>query len=306
MTDLIIIGAGTAGMTAAVYAARAGLGALVLDKGFYGGQIASAAEVENYPAIERISGVDFSQRLFEQAQKLGAEFSFSAVERLEALPDRFAVHTANGVRTAPAVIAAPGAQRRRLGCPGEERLIGRGVSYCAACDGAFFRGKTVAVVGGGNTALEDALFLSTICSRVFLIHRRREFRADKYLQTAVRERQNIVPLFDSAVAEILGKERVRAVAVESAQNGRRELAVDGVFVAIGLLPDTALFAPLVETDENGYFAAGEDCRTAVPGLFAAGDARSKPLRQLVTAAADGAVAAVQAAEYLRRRPSRTP
>ena len=301
MTDVMIIGAGTAGMTAAIYAARAGLKTLVLDKVFYGGQINSAADIENYPGIGRISGVDFSQQLYEQAQTLGAVFLFEPAERLEVQSGVFSVYTPNGIHTCRAVIAAPGAQRRKLGCPGEDRLTGRGVSYCATCDGAFFRGKTVAVAGGGNTALEDALFLSNICSCVYLIHRRREFRAEKYLQDAVRQNSSIIPVLDSCVAEISGEERVRAVSVENRQDGtRQELAVDGIFVAVGLEPDTSLFAPLDVLDQNGYFTAGEDCRTGVPGLFAAGDARRKPLRQLITAAADGAVAAAQAAEYLRK------
>ena len=301
MTDVMIIGAGTAGMTAAIYAARAGLKTLVLDKSFYGGQITSATDIENYPGIERISGIDFSQKLYEQAQALGAEFSFDPVERLEAQPGAFSAHTPNGIRIGSTVIAAPGAQRRKLGCAGEGRPTGRGVSYCATCDGAFFRGKTVAVAGGGNTALEDALFLANICSCVYLIHRRQEFRAEKYLQSAVRKKNNITPVLDSNVTEILGEERVQALTVENKQNGKRqELAVDGIFVAIGLEPDTSLFAPLTELDKSGYFVAGEDCRTRVPGLFVAGDARRKPLRQLVTAAADGAVAATQAAEYLQR------
>ncbi len=301
VTDVIIIGAGTAGMTAAIYAVRAGLKTLVFDKSFYGGQITSATDIENYPGIERISGIDFSQKLYEQAQALGAEFCFDPVDQLETTSDAFAVHTPNGIRTGNAVIAAPGAQRRKLDCPGEGKLVGRGVSYCATCDGAFFRGKTVAVAGGGNTALEDALFLSNICSSVYLIHRRNEFRAEKYLQDAVEKKQNITLLLDSNVTEVLGEERVSALTVENKKSGRKsQLAVDGLFVAIGLAPDTSLFAPLTELDRGGYFVAGEDCRTKVPGLFVAGDARQKPLRQLITAAADGAVAATQAAEYLRK------
>ena len=232
---------------------------------------------------------------------MGAEFCFDPVDQLETTSDAFAVHTPNGIRTGNAVIAAPGAQRRKLDCPGEGKLVGRGVSYCATCDGAFFRGKTVAVAGGGNTALEDALFLSNICSSVYLIHRRNEFRAEKYLQDAVEKKQNITLLLDSNVTEVLGEERVSALTVENKKSGRKsQLAVDGLFVAIGLAPDTSLFAPLTELDRGGYFVAGEDCRTKVPGLFVAGDARQKPLRQLITAAADGAVAATQAAEYLRK------
>ena len=301
MTDVMIIGAGTAGMTAAIYAARAGLKTLIFDKSFYGGQITSATDIENYPGIDRISGVDFSQKLYEQAQALGAEFLFDPVDRLEAQSESFSAYTPNGIYTGSTVIAAPGAQRRKLNCPGEDRLTGRGVSYCATCDGAFFRGKTVAVAGGGNTALEDALFLANICSCVYLIHRRREFRAEKYLQSAVYKKHNITPLLDSFVKENSGSEQVQALTVENKQTGtQQELAVDGIFVAVGLEPDTSLFAPLAELDQNGYFVAGEDCRTRVPGLFVAGDARRKPLRQLVTAAADGAVAAAQAAEYLQK------
>ena len=299
MYDIIIIGGGPAGLTAALYAKRAGFTALLLEGGVPGGQAATTPEIENWPGAETISGADFSQRLYEQSTALGAEIRFA---RVTGLADGGAVKTVYaGGQTydGRAVILANGVRRRKLGVPGEETLAGRGVSYCATCDGSFFKGKEVAVVGGGNTALEDALFLANLCPAVWLVHRRGTFRGERHLTDAVAAAANIHPLMEHRVLEIQGETQVSALLL-SGPGGERVLPVAGVFAAVGLIPDNAPFSPPVALDANGYVAAGEDCRTNVPGVFAAGDTRAKELRQLVTAAADGAHAAHQAGLYLRQ------
>lgn len=298
MTDIAIIGAGPAGLTAAIYALRAGHTATLFDKGLYGGQTAITSEVENYPGINKISGPDFATQMYQQAQSLGADFIFEEVhEILPGTPNT--LMTAAGKHQAGAVILATGAQRRKLGCPGEERLAGRGVSYCATCDGAFFRGREVAVVGGGNTALEDALFLASNCKKVYLIHRRDTFRGEHALQDAVKEKDNIQILYQHIVERIEGEEAVTSLLLRDMSTNRtKELPVSGVFVAIGLIPDTGLVKGLLPVDPGGYLLIDESCSTPIAGLFVAGDNRAKPLRQIVTATADGAVAAWQAANYL--------
>ena len=268
MVDVLIIGAGCAGLTAAIYATRAGHRVVVLEKLFHGGQISVTNEVENYPAIDRISGPDLANRIYEQAAALGA------------------------------VIIANGVQRRRLQCPGEEAFLGRGVSYCATCDGAFFKGKDAAVVGGGNTALEDALFLAKLCRTVYLVHRRDSFRGEKVLAEAIAQRPNIRPLFNKTVESIHGGQSVEEAALLDAATGERtRLPVSAVFVAIGMQPDNGLFAA-AGLDKDGYIQADESCTTRLPGVFVAGDTRTKWLRQIITAAADGAVAAARAGHYL--------
>ncbi len=296
-TDLLIVGAGCAGLTAAVYAIRAGHSAIVLEKGMYGGQIALTSEVENYPSIEKISGVELATLIYNQAVKQGADIRFEEVtEARLGAAEKIVITTSEEYR-ARAVILANGVERRKLGCPGEAEFTGRGVSYCATCDGAFFRGKDVAVVGGGNTALEDALFLSNLCRKVYLIHRRDQFRGEKVMVDAVLARDNIEILYQHTVEEILGDKVVTSVRAAGPEDGQRTLDVTAVFVAIGLIPVNQLFAE-AGLDANGYLVAGEDCATQLPGVYAAGDTRSKPLRQIITAASDGAVAAVAASNYL--------
>lgn len=295
-TDILIAGAGAAGLTAALYARRAGADVIVLGRAPYGGQITQTAMIENYPALPLTDGYTFASALYKQAAGLGAKLIADEVVAAIALEDtQKTLETASGAHySAPTLIIATGAKRRQLHCPGEERLTGSGVSYCAACDGAFFRDKTVAVVGGGNSALEDALTLSAMCQRVYLIHRRDTFSGQPYLINAVRKKQNIHPVMQEEVTEIIGTQRVCAVRLTD-----RRLTVDGVFIAIGQVPDTALFSAQIECDKTGYFLAGEDCKTNVPGVFAAGDCRKKPLRQIITAAADGAVAAMGAAQSIQ-------
>ena len=295
MTDVIIIGAGAAGLTAAIYCTRAGLSALVFDKNMVGGQVSITNEIENFPAFEKITGSEFADRIYRQALQMGAQVEFDEVITCDLSGEIKTIVTSSGSYDCRAVILATGAQRRKLGCPGEEVFTGRGVSYCATCDGAFFKGKTAVVVGGGNTALEDALYLSGLCSRVTLIHRRDRFRGEKRLADRLMQKDNIHVIWNSAVSEILGERTVTGVRLKDTQTGEEtDFETDAVFVAIGLDPDTGIFRNVLKLDSAGYIAAGEDCKTSLQGVFVAGDNRSKPLRQIITAAADGAVAASQA------------
>ena len=297
--DIVIIGGGPAGLSAAVYARRAGLTAAVLEQSIYGGQIVNTPEVENYPGVPRQSGVELAMALYNQANENGAEIILEGVTEARLTETPKALVTAGGEYLADAVIIANGARRRKLGCPGEEALAGHGVSYCATCDGAFFRGQEVAIVGGGNTALEDALYLANNCSKVTLIHRRDEFRGSRVLSDAVQTRRNIEILYNTIVEEIRGSEKVEDLIVRNKQSGATSvLPVAALFVAVGLEPDNALFDGQVQLDGAGYIMAGEDCKTSLEGVFVAGDTRTKELRQIVTAAADGAMAATAAARWL--------
>lgn len=297
MRDVIIIGAGTAGLTAAIYALRAGKSVLVLEQGTYGGQIVNTPKVENYPGIEQISGYEFASGLFKQAEKLGMEYRNEKVISVRQEENCKVVETEGETYEAAALVLATGAKNRPLGVERETELTGRGVSYCATCDGMFFRGKKVAVVGGGNTALEDAAFLSNYCERVYLIHRREQFRGEEKLADELRGKANVEFLLNKTVQELEGDITLQAVMLRDKNSGEvSRLEIDGLFVAIGQVPENGIFADLVELDEGGYIVAGEDCRTNVEGIFAAGDCRKKTVRQLTTAAADGAVAALGAAQ----------
>lgn len=301
--DLILVGGGPAGLTAALYAKRAGLNTLLLEGSALGGQAAVTPEIENWPATAHISGSEFSTALYEQTAALGAEIRFETAVGVQDQGTVKQIFTSQHTYRTRTVILANGVRRRKLGVPGEARLTGRGVSYCATCDGNFMKGKPVAVIGGGNTALEDALFLSTLCPSVWLVHRRDTFRGESHLVESVQNTANLYPMMGYTVLAVEGEEAVTGLTVAGA-GIRRTLPVSGVFVAIGMIPDNSAFSPPVALDERGYLLAGEDCRTNVPGIFAAGDARSKDLRQLVTAAADGAMAASQAGRYLRGAASR--
>lgn len=299
MNDLLIIGGGTAGLTAAIYAVRAGIAAMILESTAWGGQIAQTAEVENYPSIPHITGWELANALHMQAEALGAEIRLAAVNRLTAEAGAFTLETSDGTLQARSVILANGVAHKKLGCPGEDDFSGRGVSWCATCDGAFFRGKDVAVIGGGNSALEEALHLAQLCRSVTIVNRSEQLRAHQALQKRAAQRENIRILAPWLTEAIIGDTQVRALRLLHRHSGSTQtLPVDGVFIAIGMEPRNAFCNGLIATDEQGYFAAGEDCRTNLPGAFVAGDCRAKPLRQLVTAAADGAVAATAAAEFL--------
>ena len=300
MTDVLIIGAGPAGLTAAIYARRAGLSVKIYESSMYGGQILTTPEVENYPSIKKISGWELAENLYEQASSLGAELVFEEISGIEDLGTHKRVLTASGEEEAKTVIIANGAKRRKLEVPGEDSHLGMGVSYCATCDGAFFAGKVAAVVGGGSTALEDALYLANLCERVHLIHRREGFRGQQTLLDAVTSHEKIEIHTNRIPLEVVGDGPVQALRLRDTVSGEEEtLPTDAVFVAIGLSPDNGKFAPLVKLDESGYILASEDCHTNVPGIYAAGDTRKKSLRQIVTAASDGAIAATEAFAYLQ-------
>ncbi len=298
MADIVIVGAGTAGLSAAIYALRAGKSVLLLEQMTYGGQIINTPEVENYPGIKSISGFDFAQGLYEQATALGAELKYEQVLSIEDGAVK-KVKTSGGEYECGAIILATGAKNRPLGLDREQELIGSGISYCATCDGAFFKGRVVAVNGGGNTALEDALFLSNYCSRVYLIHRRDEFRGEAKQVEKLKAKENIEFVLNSTITELVGDDELSGVKVHDKVTGEDKLIeLDGLFIAIGQMPENSAFAPLIELDKGGYIVAGEDCKTNVPGIFAAGDCRTKTVRQLTTAAADGAVAALAACAYI--------
>lgn len=300
MYDIAIVGAGPAGLSAAIYGVRAGKTVIVFEALTYGGQIVNTPEIENYPGIRQISGFDFATGLYEQATELGAEVAFERVIQVVDNGETKTVITEESSYEAKAVILATGAKNRPLGVAREEDLIGAGISYCATCDGMFFRGKDVAVVGGGNTALEDAAYLCAYCKTVYLIHRRDQFRGEEKAVEKLRKKDNVVFVLDSVVKELRGESSLESIIVENVKSGeRQEIAVSGLFVAIGQIPDNAAFAGLVEVDKAGYVKAMEDCETNVPGIFTAGDCRTKKVRQLATAAADGAVAALAACEYIQ-------
>lgn len=297
--DIVIVGGGPAGLTAAIYARRAGRSVLVLEREAFGGQIASSPRVDNFPGCYGVSGAELSERLFSQAEALGAR-----VELEEALSIQIgAPHTVvtdYGGYTASAVILATGMKHRTLGLPGEDALAG--VSFCAVCDGAFYAGRDVAVAGGGNTALQDALFLSDLCRHVTVIHRRDSFRGDPILAEALSKRNNVTLLMNTVITALRGEGSLSGLALRDTVTGAEsELAADGLFQAVGQQPQTALAASLGLTAPDGFLPAGEDCRTGVPGVFTAGDCRAKAVRQLTTACADGAVAALAACAWCEGR-----
>lgn len=304
MYDIIIIGAGPAGLSAAIYGQRAGKKTLVLEQKQYGGQIVVTPEIENYPGIAKISGFEFATSLYDQAKGLGAEIRMEQVVGIGGSDTDVSgaekmVRTTENTYCGRTIIIATGVNKRKLGLADEERLVGAGVSYCATCDGMFFRGKDVAVNGGGNTALEDALFLANYCNQVYVIHRREEFRGEKRLQEALQNRENVTFILDSKITALHGEKALDKVTVQNVKTGsEQQLDIKGLFVAIGQEPDCSMFAPVVNLDEYGYIVADEDCRTSTEGFFVAGDCRTKKIRQLTTATADGTVAALAACEFI--------
>lgn len=305
MFDVVIIGSGPAGISASIYAKRAGLKALTLEQNpLSGGQVLNTYEVDNYPGLSGINGFDMGMKFREHADKLGCKFQNAAVSRVRKVSageeSGFILETSEGEIFTRTVVAAMGAVHAKLQVPGEEEFAGKGVSYCATCDGAFFRGKMTAVVGGGDVAVEDAIFLARSCEKVYLIHRRDELRAADILQKELKALPNIEILWNTVVKEISGEEKAQSLTLEDTRTGvRRSLAVDGVFIAVGIVPSGDLMKDMVDHDEQGYFLAGEECATSVPGIFVAGDLRKKKLRQVVTAVADGANAIASVLDYLR-------
>lgn len=300
MYDLIIIGAGPAGLAAAIYAKRAMLNAILIEKNYMGGgQIINTYEVDNYPGLPGINGFDLGQKMSEHADKFEIEKVSSDVISLDVTTDVKKVVTEDGTYEGKALIIATGNSPAKLNIPGEEELTGMGVSYCATCDGAFFRNKVTCVVGGGDVALEDAIFLARGCSKVYLIHRRDEFRAAAVLQDEVKKTDNIEIIYDSVVTQINGADMVESAVVKNVKTGEENvISVNGVFLAVGNNPNGSFIPADIDTNEKGYIIAGEDCATNVPGVYAAGDIRAKKLRQVVTAVADGANAVYSVQEYL--------
>jgi len=298
--DMLVIGGGPAGYTAALYAARAGLDVIVLERLSAGGQMVLTSQIDNYPGFaDGINGVDLALQMQQQAQRFGAVTKSGDVTRLDLNASPKLIETADSAYHAKTVVIATGANPRELGLPGEKELVGRGVAYCAACDGMFYKGKTVVVAGGGNSAAEDALLLSRIAKKVMLVHRRDTLRADKVYVDPLMKAENIEFVWNSTTEELLHDERLTGVRVKNVHTGEySDIECDGIFVSIGRVPATKLTEGQLDMDKSGYIIAGETTRTSIPGVFAAGDVRTKQLRQVVTAVADGAAAAHSAAEYI--------
>lgn len=301
MYDIIIIGSGPAGLSAAIYAQRACLDTIVIEKnGISGGQVLNTWEVDNYPGFPGVTGFELSRQFREHANKLGARDVQDEVVQVELSGNVKKVVCEEETYEARCVILASGAHHRTLEVPGEEELRGAGVSYCATCDGAFFRGRTVAVVGGGDAALEDAIFLARMCEKVYIVHRRDKLRGAKRLQERLQALENIEFVWNSETVAIEGNAQVEALRLRQTKTGEeRRLDVDGVFIAVGIAPESELYAGQLELDEQGYIRADESGQTSVPGVFAAGDVRTKALRQILTAASDGANCVASAERYLQ-------
>lgn len=296
MYDIIIIGAGPAGLTSAIYARRSMKKVLVLEALNYGGQIINTLSIDNYPANPNISGFDFATAIYNQAKDLGAEIKFEKV--IEIKNNEFKeVKTQKSSYKTKTVIIATGSQNRKLGLENEDKFIGKGISYCATCDGAFYKDKVVAVVGGGNTALEDTLYLTDVAKEVYLIHRRDSFRGEEALIESLKKKTNIKFIYNSNVTKLLGNDKLESIEVTD-DKGKKEISVDGLFIAVGRIPLNENFKELIDLDEFGYVISSENLHTNVPGIFVAGDNRVKEVRQLVTAVSDGAIAATEAIKYL--------
>jgi len=299
--DIVIVGGGPAGLTAALYALRAEKSVLVLEKLGLGGQIALSEHVENFPGISKISGIEFASNLAAQVENLGGQIEYETVLEIKDGSPKTVV-TDFGEYEAKSVIIATGVTNRRLGAAGEENLIGKGISFCAVCDGSFYKNKTVAVIGGGNTAVEDAIYLSNIASKVYLIHRRTQFRAESRLVRELEGKSNVELVLDSTVEKFVeddGFKGIEVINVKTAE--KRFLDIDGAFVAVGQIPQSDMLKGFINLDSNGYVASGEDCRTNIEGIFVAGDCRNKNIRQLTTAVSDGSIAALAACDYLMNK-----
>lgn len=301
MYDIIIVGAGPAGLTSAIFARRADKKVLVLEASTYGGQIINTPDIDNYPAAPHISGYDFATNLYNQALELGAEIRFEKVIDIEVIESNKKVITSENKYECYSIILATGADNRKLGIPKEDELLGKGISYCTTCDGAFYKDKLVAVQGGGNVALEDAIYLSNLASKVYLIHRRNQFRADETLVKKVKSIGNITLVLDSNVIALNGNEYLEGIDVKDKDGNVTRIDVSALFVAIGRIPENQNFAKIVNLNEFGYVISDENCHTNIDGIFVAGDNRTKKLRQLVTATSDGAVAATEAIKYINNK-----
>lgn len=299
MHDIVIIGAGPAGLTAALYGLRADKSVLVLEKETFGGQITFSPKVENYPSLMQVSGNEFAEMLLEQVMSHGADIEMATAEKIEKKDGFFTVVTNYGSFDGKTVIIAAGSKHRHLGIEREDELIGEGVSYCAVCDGAFYNGRDVAVIGGGNTALQEAVMLSEYCNKVYVIQNLATMTGEGRLVAKLTERENVSFIFNSVVTELIGGERLEAIKIHNTEeNTDSEIKLDGIFVAIGQVPENAPFADVADLNDYGYIDAAEDCLTKTEGIFVAGDCRSKRVRQITTATGDGAVAALAACRYI--------
>ena len=297
MYDIIIVGAGPAGLTAAIYARRANKKVLVLEANTYGGQIVNTKSIENYPVNPGISGFDFATKLYNQAEDLGAEIKFEKVIDITEKD----VKTPKETYQTKTIILATGADNRKLKLENEEKLTGKGISYCATCDGAFYKNKIVAVQGGGNTAVEDAIYISDIAQKVYLIHRRDSFKAEEILINELKTKENIEIILNSTITKLNGENKLESVDITNNNKETKTIEVEALFIAIGQVPETENFKKLININEQGYVIANEDCKTNIKNIFVAGDNRTKGLRQLVTATSDGAVAATQAIKYINSK-----
>lgn len=297
MYDVIIIGGGPAGLSAAIYTARALKKTLIIEEANFGGQITQALEVENYPGYEKISGMELGEKMYNQATRLGAKSIYGTVSKIIKENDIFTVTVGQKEYTSKVLIYGAGARPRKLGVKEEKEYLGSGLSYCATCDGAFFKGKTVCIVGGGNTAIDEALYLANICEKVYLIHRRDTFRAEPIKVNILKERKNVEFITNAQILEIKGKNKIEKLVLNK-ENKKETIEIDGVFVAIGHVPNTELIKNIVPLNDNGYIKTNHELETSLPGFYAVGDVREKQIRQLTTATNDGTIAAISACEYL--------
>lgn len=303
--DLIIVGGGPAGLTASIYALRAGMKVLLVERMMPGGQVAQTTKIENYPGFESIDGLELSMKMHAQAEKLGLEIEYADVLEYELNNEIKKIRTYSNVFEAKSLILALGASAKQLNVANEKKFIGRGLSYCATCDGSFFKDKIVAIVGGGNTSLEDCIYLSGIAKKVYLIHRRDTFRGEQanvanFTKILNQENSNVSQILNSTIIELIGENKLEGIILENKVNGEKtKLNLDGLFVAIGRKPDTELLKDIIKLNSNGYIITDEKMRTSIQGVFAAGDVREKSLRQIVTACSDGAIAAISAFEFIK-------
>ena len=298
MYDIIIVGAGPAGLTAGIYARRASKKVLILEAISYGGQIINTLDIENYPVEAHISGYEFATKLYNQTKDLGAEILFEKVVEIKDNNDFKEVITTKNTYKAKTIILATGAENRKLKLKNEDELVGKGVSYCATCDGAFYKNKDVAVVGGGNTAIEDALYLTDIAHKVYLIHRRDSFKGEESILEKLKNKDNIEFIYNSNITKLNSDNRLNSIEITNKDGSVKTIEVSGLFIAVGRVPENQNFAKIINLDESGYVIASEDCHTNKDGIFVAGDNRVKSVRQLVTATSDGAIAAIEAIKYI--------
>ena len=301
MYDIIIIGAGPAGLSASIYAKRSNKNVLVFESSHPGGQIVNALKINNYPAISEISGYDFASNLYNQTKSLGVEFKFESVLNIKNYEDYKEVITSKDTYKCKSIIIATGSSNKTLDIKGEKELIGKGVSYCATCDGAFFKGKDVCVVGGVNTSIDSAIYLSALVNKVYLVHNKSEFKADESLVNELKKKDNVELILNSKIVKINGTDKLESITIVNEEGSEFDKNISGLFIAVGRTPQNDFIKDLIKTDEQGYIITDEKCHTNIDGIFASGDNRVKDLRQLVTACSDGAIAATEAVKYVNNK-----